>query len=107
MRFLFGAPFAAAAPALMWTTISLVPALSNGSRKIFLYAAGRESTVAAWSAVAIALEVAAGLALIRLAGATGAAISLALGEAAIWIPLRRAAEPDEDARAGERVAVTA
>jgi O-antigen/teichoic acid export membrane protein len=106
MRLIFGAPYAAAAPALVWTAISLVPALSNGNRKIFLYAAGRESAVAVWSAAAIVLEVAVGVALIPLAGSTGAAISVALAEAAIWMPLRRTAEPDA-AAADEPVPATA
>jgi len=94
MRFIFGPSFGAAAPSLMWVAIGLVPALSNSSRKILLYAAGREATVVGWSLVAMALEVVAGLALIPAIGSTGAAISVALGEAAIWMPLRRAAEPE-------------
>jgi O-antigen/teichoic acid export membrane protein len=93
MRLVFGPSFGAAAPSLVWIAIGLVPALSNSSRKIFLYAAGRESTVVGWSVVAVALEVLAGAALIPIAGSTGAAISVALAEAAIWMPLRRAAEP--------------
>jgi O-antigen/teichoic acid export membrane protein len=94
MRLIFGPSFGAAAPSLMWVAIGLVPALSNSSRKILLYAAGREATVVGWSLVAVALEVVAGIALIPAVGSTGAAISVALGEAAIWMPLRRAAEPD-------------
>ena len=38
-------------------------------------------------------QVMVGLALIPAMGSTGAAMSVALGEAAIWMPLRRAAEP--------------
>jgi O-antigen/teichoic acid export membrane protein len=94
MRMIFGPSFGAAAPSLMWVAIGLVPALSNSSRKILLYAAGREATVVGWSLVAVALEVVAGIALIPAVGSIGAAISVALGEAAIWMPLRRAAEPD-------------
>jgi O-antigen/teichoic acid export membrane protein len=93
MRFVFGASFAAAAPSLVWVAIGLVPALSNSSRKIFLYAAGREATVVAWSLVALTLEIGAALVLIPVGGSIGAAISVAVGEAAIWMPLRRAAEP--------------
>ena len=93
MRLIFGPTFGAAAPSLMWVAIGLVPALSNSSRKILLYAAGREATVVGWSLVAVALEVMVGLALIPAMGSTGAAMSVALGEAAIWMPLRRAAEP--------------
>jgi O-antigen/teichoic acid export membrane protein len=94
MRFVFGPSFGAAAPSLMWVAIGLVPTLSNSSRKIFLYAAGREAVVVGWSLVAVVLEILAAIALIPAAGSTGAAISVALGEAAIWMPLRRAAEPE-------------
>jgi len=93
MRIVFGASFTAAAPSLVWVAIGLVPALSNSSRKIFLYAAGREATVVAWSLVALTLEIGAAMVLIPVGGSTGAAISVAVGEAAIWMPLRRAAEP--------------
>jgi O-antigen/teichoic acid export membrane protein len=106
MRLVFGAPFGAAAPALMWVAIGLVPSLSNSSRKIFLYAAGREATVVGWSLLAVALEIGTGLALIPILGSTGAAISVALGEAAIWMPLRRAERSDDnlepDEQPGER-----
>ena len=43
MRLLFGAPFAAAGPVLIWVAIGLVPAVSNSSRKVFLFAAGGEA----------------------------------------------------------------
>jgi O-antigen/teichoic acid export membrane protein len=94
MRIVFGPSFAAAAPTLLWVAIGLVPALSNSSRKIFLYASGRETTVVAWSLVAVTLEIGAAIVLIPVGGGTGAAISVAVGEAAIWLPLRRAAEPE-------------
>jgi len=93
MRIVFGGSFTAAAPSLLWVAIGLVPALSNSSRKIFLYAAGREATVVAWSLVALTLEIGAAIVLIPVGGSIGAAISVAVGEAAIWMPLRRAAEP--------------
>jgi O-antigen/teichoic acid export membrane protein len=93
MRIVFGGSFTAAAPSLLWVAIGLVPALSNSSRKIFLYAAGREATVVAWSLVALTLEIGAAIVLIPVGGSAGAAISVAVGEAAIWMPLRRAAEP--------------
>ena len=93
MRIVFGPSFTAAAPSLVWVAIGLVPALSNSSRKIFLYAAGREATVVAWSLVALTLEIGAAMVLIPVGGSTGAAISVAVAEAAIWMPLRRAANP--------------
>jgi O-antigen/teichoic acid export membrane protein len=96
MRIVFGPSFIAAAPSLLWVAIGLVPALSNSSRKIFLYAAGRETTVVAWSLVALTLEIGAAIVLIPVGGSTGAAISVAVGEAAIWMPLRRAAEPEPE-----------
>jgi len=93
MRIVFGPSFTGAAPSLVWVAIGLVPALSNSSRKIFLYAAGREATVVAWSLVALTLEIGAAIVLMPVGGSTGAAISVAVAEAAIWMPLRRAAEP--------------
>ena len=94
MRLIFGASFAPAAPSLMWVAIGLVPSLSNSTRKIFLYAAGAESIVVRWSAVAVVLEIAAGAALIPALGSVGAAISVAMAEAAILMPLRRAGKKE-------------
>ena len=90
MRLLFGAPFAAAGPALIWAAIGLVPAVSNSSRKVFLFAAGREALVLRWTTVALMIQVVSAGALIPVFGAAGAAASVAIGEAAIWWPLRRA-----------------
>jgi O-antigen/teichoic acid export membrane protein len=89
MRLLYGPQFAAAAPTLVWVAIGLIPALSNSGRKIFLYAAGGEALVVKWSAVALLLQVACGALLIPSLGSTGAAISIAVAEVAIWLPLRR------------------
>ena len=94
MRTIFGASFAPAAPSLMWVAIGLVPSLSNSTRKIFLYAAGAESIVVGWSLAAVVLEIAAGAALIPTLGSVGAAISVAVAEAAILMPLRRAGEKE-------------
>jgi len=89
MRLVFGASFAPAARPLMWVAIGLVPSLSNSSRRIFLYAAGAESVVVRWSALAVVLEAAVGAALIPALGSVGAAISMAVAEAAILMPLRK------------------
>jgi O-antigen/teichoic acid export membrane protein len=89
MRLIFGASFAPAAPTLMWVAIGLVPSLSNSARKIFLYAAGAESVVVRWSALAVVLEASVGVALIPALGSVGAAISIALAEAVIVMPLRK------------------
>jgi hypothetical protein len=68
----------------------LIPALSNSGRKIALYAAGGESAVVRWSAVALIVQVAAAAMLIPALGSTGAAVGVFIGEAAVWRPLRRA-----------------
>lgn len=90
MSLVFGRPFTAAATTLVWIAGGLVPSLANSARKVFLYAAGRETTVVRWSAAALAVQAVTGVALIPLFGSAGAAAALAIGEAAIWLPLRRA-----------------
>ncbi len=89
LRLAYGPTFAAAAPALMWIGVGLIPALSNSGRKIALYAAGGESAVVRWSAVALVVQAAAAALLIPVLGSTGAAVGVFIGEAAIWLPLRR------------------
>jgi len=91
VRIVYGASFAAAAPALIWIGVALVPALTNSARKIALYAVDAEATAVAWSALALAVQGVAVAALVPSAGAAGAAAGLALGEIVIWIPLWRAA----------------
>jgi len=93
VRIIYGASFAAAAPVLIWIGVALVPTLTNSARKIALYAVNAESTVVAWSALALAVQAVAVAALVPASGAVGAAAALALGEAVIWIPLWRAARP--------------
>jgi O-antigen/teichoic acid export membrane protein len=90
MRLLYGPQFAAAAPTLVWVAIGLIPALSNSGRKIFLYAAGGEALVVKWSAAALLLQVACGALLIPSLGSVGAAISIAVAEAIVWLPLQHA-----------------
>jgi O-antigen/teichoic acid export membrane protein len=90
LRIVYGSSFIAAAPALMWVGIGLIPALSNSGRQIALYAAGGEALVVRWTAVALIVQVASAVVLIPLMGSTGAAVSIAVGEAAVWLPLRRA-----------------
>ncbi len=85
----YGAEFSTAAPVLVWIGIGLIPTLSNSAQKIFLYAAGGEARVVGWSTVALLVQAGAAVALIPTFGATGAAISLTIGEALIWAPLRR------------------
>jgi O-antigen/teichoic acid export membrane protein len=83
---------------LMWVGVGLVPALSNSGRHIALYATGGEALAVRWSAVALVVQIASAAVLSPVMGATGAAISVAVGEAAVWLPLRRASatrvEPD-------------
>jgi O-antigen/teichoic acid export membrane protein len=90
LRLVYGPSFLAAAPALMWIGVGMIPGLSNSGRKIALYAAGLESTAVRWSAVALIVQVTSAAILIPLADHTGAAIAIAVGEAVIWLPLRRA-----------------
>jgi len=86
----YGQTFAAASPVLVWIAFGLVPGLTNSATKIALYAAGAERAAVAWSAVSLAVQGATAVALIPAWGAVGAAASAAIGEAIIWLPLRRA-----------------
>jgi len=90
LQLVYGPSFAAAAPALLWVGVGLIPLLSNSGRKVFLYASGGEANVVRWSASALVAQVCAGAALIPSLGSAGAAISMAIGEALVWWPLRRA-----------------
>lgn len=90
LRLVYGTPFTAAAPALLWISVGLIPLLSNSGRKVFLYASGGERKVVRWSAAALFVQVCAGTALIPSLGSAGAAIGVAIGEAVAWWPLRRA-----------------
>jgi O-antigen/teichoic acid export membrane protein len=94
LRLVYGESFVRAAPALVWIGIALVPTLMNSGKKVFLYAAGAETTVVRWSAVALIAQAALGLTLMPAFGAVGAAIALAAGETIIWRPLRTALRPD-------------
>jgi len=98
VRLVYGPSFAAAAPVLIWVGLALVPALTNSARKISLYALHEEGTVLRWSAIALALQVIAGVALMPALGAVGAAASVALAEAVIWIPLWKTAHPRKSVR---------
>ena len=105
LRLVYGAPFVRAAPTLLWVSAGLIPLLINSGRKVFLYASGGEALVVRWSAVALAVQAALGAVLIPTLGSVGAAVSVAVGEAVVWWPLRRAtpgpttanAEPAEPA----------
>jgi O-antigen/teichoic acid export membrane protein len=90
LRLTYGARFLPAAPALAWIAIGLVPSLVNNARKVYLYAAGRERTGVRWTAVSLGVQGLGSLALIPSFGAAGAALAMALGEAAVWWPLRAA-----------------
>jgi O-antigen/teichoic acid export membrane protein len=75
--------------------MGLIPALINAGRRIFLYAAGRERLVVGLSVASLGVQAAAAIVLLPAMGSTGAAISVALGEAAVWLRLRRAVMPRE------------
>jgi O-antigen/teichoic acid export membrane protein len=88
LRLVYGPSFTRAAPALLWVGIGLIPLLSNSGRKVVLYASGGEALVVRWSAIALVVQIAAGALLIPAIGGVGAAVSVAVGEAVIWWPLR-------------------
>jgi O-antigen/teichoic acid export membrane protein len=87
LRLLYGPTFINAAPALVWVGVGLVPSLVNSGRKVALIAAGGEAMVLRWSAVALAVQAITTVALIPPLGAVGAAVSIAVSEAAIVLPL--------------------
>ena len=60
------------------------------SQRKQIYASGGEGQVLRWSAVALIVQAGAGAILIPALGGAGAAVSIAIGEAVIWWPLRRA-----------------
>lgn len=91
MRVVFGPAFVAGSPTLVWIAIGLAPALTNSARKLFLYASREEAVAVRLSGVALALQIVFAAALIPPFGSTGAAIAIALSEAAVWLPLRNAA----------------
>jgi O-antigen/teichoic acid export membrane protein len=98
VRLAYGSSFAASSTVLVWVALGLVPALTNSARKIALYAVGEEAAALRWSTAALALQIAGCAALIPMVGAVGAAASLAIGEAVIWIPLWRIARSRRSAR---------
>ena len=102
MSLVFGRPFTAAAPTLVWIASGLVPSVANSARKVFLYAAGLEAVVVRWSAAALAVQALTAAGLIPLFGSAGAAAALAIGEAAIWLPLRRTVPCRETAQRATR-----
>jgi O-antigen/teichoic acid export membrane protein len=87
LRLAYGPSFTKAAPALVWVGVGLAPALVNSGKKVALFAAGGEAIVLRWSAVALAVQVVTGLVLIPSFGSVGAAMSVAVAEAAIVVPL--------------------
>jgi O-antigen/teichoic acid export membrane protein len=91
VRFTYGDSFAGASTAVTCAGIGLVPLLTNAGRKVYLYASGREAIVLRWSAVACAIQAIGCAALIPWFGAAGAMAAYVVGEAVIWLPLRRAA----------------
>jgi O-antigen/teichoic acid export membrane protein len=98
VRLTYGVEFLDATSPLLWAGLGLVPSLVNSARKVHLYAAGDERVALRWSAATLAVKVVACAVLAPAFGAAGAMAALAIGEAAIWWPLRRA----EAAAAGAR-----
>jgi O-antigen/teichoic acid export membrane protein len=99
LRVAFGPSFVAAAPTLIWIGIGLIPSLTNAAREIALYAAGGEAAVVRWTGTALVVQVLSAAMLIPILGSTGAAIAVFVGEAAVWLPLRRAASGRDPGKA--------
>ena len=59
---------------------------------VYLIANDRERVALRWSSVALAIQVFGCAALIPLFGAAGAAAGMAIGEAAVWLPLGQAGQ---------------
>jgi O-antigen/teichoic acid export membrane protein len=87
----YGKGFAEAVAPLVWTGIGLIPMLVNSGWKVYLYASGLERAAVKWGGVALALQAAACASLIPAFGASGAAVALAFGEAAVSWPLYKVA----------------
>jgi PST family polysaccharide transporter len=85
----YGSEYIHAAPVLIWLGVGIFPSLLNGSIETYLYAVGDEKYATKLRAMAVVVQVGIGLMLVYFWGATGAAISIALGEIAILLPLRR------------------
>jgi O-antigen/teichoic acid export membrane protein len=88
LRLTYGADYAPGALTLIWVAIGLWPFLINSARKVSLYAVGQERLAVRWSAVALAIQVVAYVLLIPRYGSAGAALAMAVGEVAVWWPLR-------------------
>jgi len=85
----YGSTFKGAALSLGFTGIGLMPRLANNVRRMHLYASGRERVALRWSAAALVVQALSCAVLIPQFGAAGAAVALTIGEAAVWLPLRR------------------
>jgi O-antigen/teichoic acid export membrane protein len=85
----YGPDFLQAVWPLIWLALGLIPNLINGGLELYLYANGDETYVTWLGIAGVIVQVIASLPLILLFGASGAAIAMGLGEAAIWFPLRR------------------
>ncbi len=77
---------------LYWLAIGLLPSLLNGTIELYLYAAGDELYATRLRALSVIAQLGSGVALVYFFGASGAAISIVLGELAIWIQLNRRAK---------------
>ncbi|HXT30283.1 MAG TPA: hypothetical protein VN716_13410, partial [Vicinamibacterales bacterium] len=77
--------------------------LTNAAREIALYAAGGEAAVVRWTGTALVVQVLSAAMLIPILGSTGAAIAVFVGEAAVWLPLRRAASGRDPGKASRLV----
>lgn len=85
----YGSEYIQGTPILFWLGIGLIPSILNGITQSYLYAVGDEKYATKLRGTAVIVQMGTGLMLVYFWGATGAAISIALGEIAILLPLRR------------------
>ncbi len=98
LRMTYGSGFLPGVSPLVWVAIGLIPTLTNSGSRVYLYALGEEEYVVRWGAMGLVIQSVVGLALVPSLGASGAAASIALGEAVVWAPLRRRIRADEKGR---------
>ncbi len=84
----YGTNFLPGVPILVWLGVGILPSLSNGTRELYLYAVGDEAYANGLRVVALVVQLGAGVILVSYFGGAGLAVSLLLGEIAIWFPLR-------------------
>lgn len=85
----YGAEYEQGSSILFWLGIGLLPSLLNGNMQSYLYATGEEKYATKMRGLVACIQILIGLPLVYFYGAVGAALSLLVGEIAIWLPLRK------------------